>query len=336
MKINQSNLQLNSTYNYQHQIIQQETLEINKTPIADKQKEIPHDRHEVNSTNQSEQNEYADPFGIFHRMRNLKFMLVKMFIERMTGKEIDLLDPKSFEEKPKDETQETAATNQEEVGFGLHYTATTREYESENMQFSMQAQIETADGEKVQIDLQFSMSREFMRENAFEFQAGSQLTDPMVAHYNGTAAELRSQRFEFDINSDGINEFIPFASAGSGFLAVDKNGDGRINDGSELFGATSGDGFAELSIYDDDQNGWIDENDAVFSDLRVWSKNAAGEDYLRSLRELGIGAIALDSVATPFTLKDAQNNVQAQVRRTGFFLREDFSAGVVQQIDLAV
>ena len=66
MKINQSNLQLNSTYNYQHQIIQQETLEINKTPIADKQKEIPHDRHEVNSTNQSEQNEYADPFGIFH------------------------------------------------------------------------------------------------------------------------------------------------------------------------------------------------------------------------------------------------------------------------------
>ena len=55
------------------------------------------------------------------------------------------------------------------------------------------------------------------------------------------------------------------------FLALDLNGDGRINNGSELFGALSGNGFADLAQYDSDANGWIDENDEIFQRLKVWS-----------------------------------------------------------------
>ncbi len=39
----------------------------------------------------------------------------------------------------------------------------------------------------------------------------------------------------------------------------------KINDGSELFGTSSGDGFKDLATYDEDENGWIDENDSIFS-----------------------------------------------------------------------
>lgn len=49
---------------------------------------------------------------------------------------------------------------------------------------------------------------------------------------------MTSQRFKFDLNADGQNEDINFATNGSGYLALDRNGDGRINNGSELFGAS--------------------------------------------------------------------------------------------------
>lgn len=56
---------------------------------------------------------------------------------------------------------------------------------------------------------------------------------------------------------------------GSGFLALDRNQNGVVDDGSELFGTQSGDGFAHLALYDQDSNGWIDANDPVFDKLRI-------------------------------------------------------------------
>lgn len=64
------------------------------------------------------------------------------------------------------------------------------------------------------------------------------------------AASLTERDFAFDIDLDGHADQIAFVGTGSGFLALDRNGDGEINDGSELFGPESGDGFAELAAYD--------------------------------------------------------------------------------------
>ena len=77
----------------------------------------------------------------------------------------------------------------------------------------------------------------------------------------------------FDIDADGEEESISYLQGGSGYLALDKNGDGVINDGSELFGTKSGDGFADLAEYDADGNGWIDENDPIFDKLLIWAKD---------------------------------------------------------------
>ena len=62
---------------------------------------------------------------------------------------------------------------------------------------------------------------------------------------------------------DEINKL----AAGQGFLALDKNEDGEINDGGELFGTRSGDGFGELAVFDEDCNGWIDEKKIVLENL---------------------------------------------------------------------
>lgn len=121
-----------------------------------------------------------------------------------------------------------------------------------------------------------------------------------------------------------------------GFLALDKNGDGKINDGAELFGPSTGSGFAELAQYNEDGNNWIDENDSIYERLRIWSRDAAGNDYLLALGEKGIGAIFVGSVETMFQLKDPSNTLLGQTMSTGIYLREDGQAGTVQQIDLAV
>ena len=124
--------------------------------------------------------------------------------------------------------------------------------------------------------------------------------------------------------------------SGSGFLALDKNGDGIINDGSELFGTVSGNGFADLSQYDDDGSGWIDEADEIFDKLRIWQMNPDGTSSLAALGKAGIGAICLGTAETEFSLNQADNTNKAVIRKSGIFLYENGMAGTVQQVDMAI
>ena len=139
-----------------------------------------------------------------------------------------------------------------------------------------------------------------------------------------------------DLDQDGENETFSMLASGSGFLALDKDGDGKVSDGGELFGTQSGNGFADLAQYDEDGNGWIDEGDTAFAQLKIWAQGEHGQDQLLSLTEAGVGALFLGSQSTEFSLKDNQHQLQGQVRQTGVFLRENGTAGTLQQIDLAV
>ena len=180
------------------------------------------------------------------------------------------------------------------------------------------------------------MQRQFSQTSSTSVHIGDsdQKTDPLVINFNGNATQLSDQRFSFDLNSTGNNVNINAPLSGSGFIALDKNGDGKINNGSELFGPSTGNGFAELAKYDSNHNGWIDGSDAAFNQLKVWSKNADGSDQLSSLASLGIGAISLQAVSTPFEIKTASNQLLGSVRSSSVALNENGTAGVVQQIDL--
>jgi hypothetical protein len=180
------------------------------------------------------------------------------------------------------------------------------------------------------------MSRSYHEESDVTLRLGdaARKTDPLVLNFSGTAAQLSDQRFAFDLNADGSTEQINVLAPGSGFLVLDRNQDGKINNGSELFGPTTNNGFAELAKLDDDKNGWIDENDAAFKQLQVWRRDSSGQDQLQSLAAAGVGAIALSHVDTPFALKTNANELLGQIRTSGIFLQENGAAGTIQQIDL--
>ncbi|MCK6408778.1 MAG: hypothetical protein L6Q70_06270 [Thauera sp.] len=220
------------------------------------------------------------------------------------------------------------------AGFGIEYDFSRRFSETETVAFGAAGMVRTADGAEIRFELGFEMSRSYSETVSVSVRAGDQrLKDPLVLDFGGPAAALSDVRFDFDLDADGVKETLPLMS-GSGFLAFDRNANGRIDDGRELFGPASGDGFAELARFDDDANGWIDEADAAWSQLRVWQPGAAGKGSVQSLGEAGVGALYLGRVATPFSLKDAANDTQGLMRASSVYLREDGGVGTVSQVDL--
>jgi hypothetical protein len=161
-----------------------------------------------------------------------------------------------------------------------------------------------------------------------------------VINFEGTAAELTQQTYAFDLDNDGESDQIHFTGANSGFLALDANDNGQIDNGSELFGPATGNGFGELALYDEDGNDFIDAGDSVYEGLRIWQKDAAGNDRLIALGKAGVGAIYLGSTTTPFQVKDDENQLQGVVRSSGIYLKEEdgqlTGVGTVQQLDLVI
>ncbi|MBD3418492.1 MAG: hypothetical protein GF398_00090 [Chitinivibrionales bacterium] len=131
-----------------------------------------------------------------------------------------------------------------------------------------------------------------------------QSQDPLIFDLDGDGIELTDVRtgegVSFDITGDGRAEQVSWVKPDDGFITYDKNGNGIIDSGKELFGDQNGavNGFAELARHDGDANGIINRNDAIFSNLRMWqdlNQNGFSEDKeLHSLASLGIEEISLN------------------------------------------
>ena len=209
--------------------------------------------------------------------------------------------------------------------------------EVENTAFSTNGVARTADGREISFNVELEMSRSFMAVNESYVQSIEILRDPLVINLVSEVASLSDQKFYFDIDADGKMDEISYLEGNSGFLALDKNNDGEINDGSELFGTKSGDGFKDLAMYDEDGNGWIDEADSVFDNLKIWTKNSDGTDSLIAIGKAGVGAIYLGSATTQFSINSLDDNsTNGVIQKTGVFLKENGSVGTIQHIDLAI
>jgi len=216
-------------------------------------------------------------------------------------------------------------------GWGLRYDLSEQTVSYESTSFAAAAQVTTADGRTIQVQAALAMERAEVTSREVHVVAGdaARKVDPLVLNLAGGPASLAGAT-AFDLDADGATERVAQLGAGSAYLALDRNGNGAVDSGAELFGPSTGSGFGELAALDGDGNGWVDEGDAAFAQLRLWSP-AGGA--LSTLQAAGVGAIYTGSAATPFDLKAGGATV-GSVAETGLFLREDGTAGTVQHVDL--
>ncbi len=262
--------------------------------------------------------------------------LMAMMLEKLLGREVRIVRPDLQQQECDVPQAPSAAQSPPEPGWGMQVDYHRRYEETEQTVFAARAEVHTADGRTIRLDLEVGMSRRYVEQESLQIRAGAALKDPLVINFDGKAAELTDETIRFDIDADGQADTVSRLGPGSGFLAWDRDGSGKIESGSELFGPASGDGFAELAALDADGDGWIDEDDAAFDVLRVWTPDGQGGGRLVGLAAVGVGAIGLARVATPFDLTGPDNALRGKIRSTGVVLFEDGTAGTSQQIDLAV
>jgi len=156
-------------------------------------------------------------------------------------------------------------------------------------------------------------------------------SDPITLDLDGDGIDLTSFQngARFDITGQGRVVNTAFVTGGDAFLATDRNGNGVIDDGAELFGDQRGaaNGFEELRRFDTNGDGLIDRNDLNFNELLLFQDNGNGvteEGELRNLAEEGIESLSLD-----YRNVDLEAGGGNRLAQTAYFNRRDGSAGLL-------
>ncbi len=155
--------------------------------------------------------------------------------------------------------------------------------------------------------------------------------DPLILDLDGDGfnVETKENGANFDLDKNGFAEKINWTKK-DGFLCLDLNGNGAIDDGGELFGdqtlladgTKAKNGFEALAQYDSNGDGVIDADDEIFDSLRVWvdadGNGISGEGEMKTLAELGITSINLG-----YENVNAETGTEATIGNTATFTRED-------------
>ena len=163
--------------------------------------------------------------------------------------------------------------------------------------------------------------------------------DPLIFDLDGDGIKTTSldqSRTYFDLDSNGFAERTAWVDASDGLLVLDRNNDGQITSGQELFvdqtllanGVRAASGFEALKEFDSNRDGRIDAKDEVYSKLKIWRDlNGDGisqAEELKGLSDYNIASISLSSTSS--NASDVMNNIQ---RRVGSFIKTDGSGGVI-------
>jgi Ca2+-binding RTX toxin-like protein len=139
---------------------------------------------------------------------------------------------------------------------------------------------------------------------------------PIVLDLDGDGTESRSisAGAHFDHNADGFAELTGWVGADDGLLVWDRDADGRIESGRELFGTETilengqkaANGFQALQELDDNADGKIDVSDSAWSSLRVW-RDVNGDGLNTDSELLTLSEANVQSIATGFTTGSGQD-----------------------------
>lgn len=221
-----------------------------------------------------------------------------------------------------------SANQQQLAGAGQRLATTEWELGYQAVQANFSGQLQLRDGSSVSFAFEFSMQVSWARYSYTE----QTLQDPLIVSLDNSAARLTDSHTAFDLLSNGSSVQLPQLAAQQFYLAYDRNQDQRVNNGSELFGPRTGQGFAELAKFDDNGNGFIDPGDDIWQYLYLWRPK---QDLL-SMTEAKLGAFSVSSVETPMPLLDKQQQKNGEIQRSGLAFTDDAKPVLVQQIDLVV
>ncbi len=340
MKIEQSEISFLTSHHKKHELYESESLEMWNREEDAPERFAQRDRLEL--TDKFKKLHKSDEIaqledGEFDVSLSPKLMAIVRALEALTGRKINISFMHNLKKSESVDAKVNSEENQvERVGWGIDYHYERTEIHEESLQFSAGGSVKTEDGKEIDFSLAFSMQHHSQTHESISLKAGDALIDPLVLNLGGGVVTISDVKHNFDLDLDGRSDEFSFVGAGSGFLALDKNSDGIINDGSELFGPSKGNGFNELRAYDSDGNNWIDENDEVFDQLVIWTKDEEGKENLFSLKDKGVGALYLGSVDTPFELKTNAGELQGVMRESSIYLGENGGVGTLQEIDLVV
>ncbi len=160
--------------------------------------------------------------------------------------------------------------------------------------------------------------------------------DPIVLDLDGNgiqASGLKDGQL-FDINADGKLDLTSFILRGAGLLALDRNRNGKIDDGSELFGDQLGasNDFEELRKLDENKDGIVDSKDQAFANLSLLTTIAdqPGKLQLTSLAQAGVAALRL-----AYQSEEEAFSPDVSIAQKGSFMKIDGSQGLAADLLLA-
>lgn len=206
----------------------------------------------------------------------------------------------------------------------------------QNLAYQVQGVFDINDKE-LTLNYEFALSSEQVSYSKIEMTAAA-LKDPLIVQYGAQGLGDIKGQTAFSINQDNIVDSLPIFSGDIGYLVFDKNDNQQADDGSELFGPQSGQGFVELSQLDSNKNGFIDTEDEQFEQLYLWkpSDNASTPEQWLSLKDVKIQAISLSAINTPFDFYDDKGEIQAQLQQSSFAISESGQGRGVHQVDVRI
>jgi hypothetical protein len=200
--------------------------------------------------------------------------------------------------------------------------------ETERTEFAASGSVRTADGREISVAAAFELVRSESVAVSMSVRKGQAARDPLALSFSAAPPSLAEGTQQIDVDNDGEAETVAALAPTSAYLVRDLDDSGTIDSGAEMFGPTTDSGFAELAALDGDGNGWVDEGDAAFAQLALWSGNEG--DKLVSLAEAGVGALAAQSVATQYEYGARTGALAA----SSVFLYEDGRAGIAGELKL--
>ncbi len=264
-----------------------------------------------------------------------KLRLIETLVYQMTGKRIKL-QIKALRSDAVDKASQLPAAGcsllQERDKWGMKYEYQETFAENDSISFNSGGVVITSDEKTIMFSLEFSMSRSYYEQNHVNIHMGNAvMVDPLMIGISGSPA-LNRGRKGLDLDGGAVNERDILAMGDGDFLPLERRGGDEASHGGEPC-LSKGDGFTQLCVYDIDRHGWINGADDVFSQLSMTTLFEEGEKTLVKLADVGVGAIYLEEMETPFAFRDTANE-SGEVGGSSVFLREDGSVGTIRHIDL--